>query len=255
MSLRRALFLLSWIVLTAIACHVPRDEPVEQTGEAATAWAEKSLAAVTQLPIRCDYTTVNKFRRGDVPTVIELEGGGTFAEGPRSRTELLGESYPAADAELKIGIKIISVTDGSHNWWETTSPLDQPAVVIKSVATPEDGYPGVLGLVAGLVRDYEFTINSESEERVELKGVSKVPPYLAIVTLDTATGYPIEIRLGVDPESVHMQFESWERPVTVDEALFFYEIPEGATVQEVAAPVEPAAEEEDPTDNQPQEND
>lgn len=201
-------------------------------------WMQKASASVSTFPIRCEYTTTSKYVKDGLPTTLELKGSATFADGPFSRTELAGIAYTTADPTKSTEVTSVTVSDGSFDWWEFNVPAAGSPVVTRNATDPAK-LPGVIGLVAGLASDYDLKVVGRSDNRIALEGRHSEVPYRARVVLDASSAHPLEIRLGTDPESTHMEFHNWAALKSVDPGLFTYTPPEGVTVRFLPRSSEP----------------
>jgi hypothetical protein len=192
---------------------------------------QRAVDAISQFPMRCEYTTKNKYIHNGLPTVMELSGTATFTDGPRSRTELIGIAYPASDPTATAEVSIVTVLDGSYEWWKTDSSSAASPTVTKSPMKSTEEFPALVSQVIELATDYELEIVDQAHNRVVLEGSHSEVAYRARIVLDEASAQPLEIQLGTGSESIHMTFLEWKILESVDSDIFTYIPPEGVTVQ------------------------
>jgi outer membrane lipoprotein-sorting protein len=172
-------------------------------------------------------------------------------------------------AESSVQVEMLSISDGEVMWVQMNNPMGGGLQVLKMPLDKLEQIAATnpmarnftrmdpVAQVEELARLFDFEITDTSEGAVTLEatmageGLERAKEFFSglesaqlsrfVLVIDTETHFPREIRVGGESPTMIMRFSDVERLSEMDADLFVYAVPEGATVLDLGALIEDAA--------------
>lgn len=246
------------VVAFSILAAVP---VVADSSPEAVAWLDKMVAASEQGTFSVNLEGEVGMSQMGQDVTASMKGSMTRKDRKHVRMNM---SVNLGMQGMQMEMQVLSVADGSTLWTEMENPmlggkqvmkmgLDQMEA-LREAAGPMGAGPGAsdpLSEIRSLQDKFDFTVEDAADNLVILRGKPK-PEMLEELrkeysgpedvseirlSLDPATGFPVEMRIGGEQPVMTMRFTDFERldETAIPADTFSYSPPEGVQVTDLGA--------------------